>query len=41
MAIDYVRISSSVEEALKYKKYAQTMGEKMKALEKNSTWEII
>jgi hypothetical protein len=36
-----VRIPSSVDEALKDRKWIQAMDEEMKALEKNGTWEIV
>jgi hypothetical protein len=40
-AVDSVRIPSSVDEALKDRKWIQAMDEEMKALEKNGTWEIV
>lgn len=40
-AIDFIRVLASVQEALKDKKWIQTMNEEMHALDKNGTWDII
>ncbi|RDX62730.1 hypothetical protein CR513_58903, partial [Mucuna pruriens] len=41
IVIDVIKIPISVQEALKDENWVQVMKEEMKALEKNSTWEIV
>ncbi|RDX97989.1 hypothetical protein CR513_19160, partial [Mucuna pruriens] len=41
VAIDAIKIPTSVQEALKDENWVQAMKEEMEALEKNSTWEIV
>ena len=36
-----VSIPNNVQESLKYPKWRETMNEEMKALKKNSTWEVV